>query len=80
LLQVPGHTAAVLTFRGHVRGRDLVERKKQELVALLAVSNSLHLSHCHMNGCCVLNSKHLIGVVPGTWRRGRSRSWLHCWR
>jgi hypothetical protein len=44
-LQVPGHTAAVLTFRGHVRGRDLVEKKKQELTALLAVSN---MSHCHM--------------------------------
>jgi hypothetical protein len=44
-LQVPGHTAAVLTFRGHVRGRDLVEKKKQELTALLAVSN---ISHCHM--------------------------------
>ncbi|WIA14919.1 hypothetical protein OEZ85_001632 [Tetradesmus obliquus] len=34
--EVPGHTAAVLTFRGHVRGRELVERKKQELAALLA--------------------------------------------
>eukprot|EP00882_Tetradesmus_deserticola_P003204 GHRQ01003397.1.p1 GENE.GHRQ01003397.1~~GHRQ01003397.1.p1 ORF type:complete len:250 (+),score=104.41 GHRQ01003397.1:109-858(+) len=34
--EVPGHTAAVLTFRGHVRGRELVEKKKQELIALLA--------------------------------------------
>jgi hypothetical protein len=45
-LQVPGHTAAVLTFRGHVRGRDLVEKKKQELVALLAVR---YMLYCHMS-------------------------------
>lgn len=35
--EVPGHVAAVLTFRGHIRGRKLVDRKKQELLDLLKV-------------------------------------------
>lgn len=33
--QVPAHTAAALQFRGHIRGRRVVEQKKQELLALL---------------------------------------------
>lgn len=35
IVEVPSHTAAVLTFRGHIRGRKLVEKKKQELVELM---------------------------------------------
>jgi hypothetical protein len=35
--QVPAHLAAVLTFRGHIRGRQLVEQKKQELLQLMQV-------------------------------------------
>ncbi|KAF8056361.1 heme-binding-like protein [Scenedesmus sp. PABB004] len=34
--EVPGHTAAVLRWRGHVRDRRVVEEKKRELLALLA--------------------------------------------
>eukprot|EP00878_Enallax_costatus_P014862 GHUV01015557.1.p1 GENE.GHUV01015557.1~~GHUV01015557.1.p1 ORF type:complete len:191 (+),score=60.85 GHUV01015557.1:456-1028(+) len=35
ITEVPGHVAAVLTFRGHIRGRKLVEKKKQELLDLM---------------------------------------------
>lgn len=38
--QVPSHLAAALTFRGHIRGRQLVERKAQELRALLEVRHA----------------------------------------
>lgn len=44
-LQVPSHTSAVLTFRGHVRGRKIVVQKKQELLALLAVSQAAAAFH-----------------------------------
>jgi hypothetical protein len=35
ITEVPSHVAAALTFRGHIRGRQLVEKKKQELLALM---------------------------------------------
>eukprot|EP00879_Flechtneria_rotunda_P000495 GHRR01000599.1.p1 GENE.GHRR01000599.1~~GHRR01000599.1.p1 ORF type:complete len:254 (+),score=79.68 GHRR01000599.1:198-959(+) len=39
IVEAPGHLAAVLTFRGHIRGRKLVDRKKQELLKLIKAEN-----------------------------------------
>ncbi|KIZ02468.1 SOUL heme-binding protein [Monoraphidium neglectum] len=33
--EVPAHTVAALTFRGHVRGRKVVEERKQQLLQIM---------------------------------------------
>lgn len=35
IVEVPSHLAAALTFRGHIRSRGIVQRKKQELLDLI---------------------------------------------
>lgn len=36
-VQVPAHTVAALSFRGHVRNRTIVEAKKQQLLDIMKV-------------------------------------------